>query len=63
MERERQPQQPMRAGGGGPASDHNLEATRSQLEGIHGAADRVLNSIQPVVAEQYLQQSRQRGAQ
>ena len=62
MERERQSQQ-LRSGGGGGLPDHNLEATHSQLAGMLNAADRVLDSIQPVVAEEYLQQSRQRGAE
>ncbi len=64
MERERQNQASQRDGArGGPLPEHNLEVTRNQLQGIHNVADHVLNSIAPVEAEPYLQQSKQRGAQ
>lgn len=51
-------------GGGGPGGDGaDLEQTRAALDDILAEADRVLDNLRPVNAEEYLQQNRQRGGQ
>ena len=45
------------------AKEDHLEETRTKLGGILDAADRTLDAIRPVIAEEYLQQNRQRSAQ
>jgi hypothetical protein len=62
MERERlipQPSPPAVAG----ASEHDLDEARRKLEGLLAAAETVLDATDPLLAEEYLQQSRQRGGQ
>lgn len=62
MEREMNPRQ--RTAGGGPVPEtDDVAQVRDKLEGMMQAADEVLDSIRHVPAEDYLQQSRQRGAQ
>lgn len=62
MERELQRQRP--AGGGGPEpGSEGMEQTRANLEGILAEADRILDGLRPVNAEEYLQQNRQRGGE
>ena len=64
MERQQQVQHHRSPGaGGGSPPDHDLDAIRGHLVGMLNTADRVLDGIQPMEAEAYLQQSRQRGAQ
>jgi len=62
MERQRQIPQPAASAAGGEP-EHDLEAARRKLEGLLAAADQVLDATDPLVAEEYLQQSRQRGGQ
>jgi hypothetical protein len=64
MERELQRQRT--AGGGGSEGDCgrlDLEQTRAALDDILAEADRILDNLRPVNAEEYLQQNRQRGGQ
>jgi hypothetical protein len=64
MERELQRQRTAGGGGGGPgAGDNGIEQTRAALDDILAEADRVLDTLRPVNAEEYLQQHRQRGGQ
>jgi hypothetical protein len=64
MERELQRTRPATAGGGsGGGADEGLELTRAALDEILGEADRILDGLRPVNAEEYLQQNRQRGGQ
>jgi hypothetical protein len=63
MERERQMQRPPRTGGGPDPDAPALDEVRLQAAGILDAADRILDSIRPLNAEDYLQQNRQRGGQ
>jgi hypothetical protein len=64
MERELQRQRQATPGGGGPeGGDGGVEQVRASLEGILAEADRILDGLRPVVAEEYLQQNRQRGGQ
>ena len=64
MERQQQLQRPPVQGGGGPGPDGNgLEEVRLNADAILDAADRILDSIRPLNAEDYLQQNRQRGGQ
>ena len=63
MERQQQIQPPRSPGGGDPGTEHDLDAIRGHLVGMRDTADRVLDGIQPIEAEAYLQQSRQRGAE
>jgi hypothetical protein len=64
MVRERQVQRGAAQGGGGPAPDGSgLDEVRLEAAGILDAADRILDSIRPLNAEDYLQQNRQRGGQ
>lgn len=65
MERERERPAQLRnlpVGGEPPAGD-DLDQIRDKLEGILDGADKVLDGLKPVMAEDFLQQSRQRGAQ
>jgi hypothetical protein len=48
---------------GPPPSAPDLDEVRGKVEGILNAADQILNSVPHGAAEDYLQQSRQRGAQ
>jgi hypothetical protein len=64
MEREIQRQRQVTAGGGGPGgNDNGIEQTRAALDDILAEADRILDTLRPVNAEEYLQQNRQRGGQ
>jgi hypothetical protein len=64
MEREMQRQRTATAGGGGPgAGGDGVEQTRAALDEILAEADRILDGLRPVNAEEYLQQNRQRGGQ
>jgi hypothetical protein len=60
MERERQEQRTAPTGGGGPEGG-GLDARVAQ--DILDAADRILDSIRPVNAQQYLEQNQQRGGE
>jgi hypothetical protein len=63
MERERTIARPA-AGGGGPAPEGDVvEQVRNEADGILSAADRILDSLKPLNAEDYLLQNRQRGGQ
>jgi hypothetical protein len=63
MERELQAHRPPVAAGGGGPDGPDLDRVRADAEGILDAADRILDSIRPLNAEDYLQQNRQRGGQ
>ena len=63
MERQRQVQRPAAPGGGGGPEGSDLDEVRADVDGILDAADRILDSIRPLNAEDYLQQNRQRGGQ
>ncbi len=63
MERQRQVQRPTGPGGGPVPGDEGLEQVRADAAAILDAADRILDSIRPLNAEDYLQQNRQRGGQ
>jgi hypothetical protein len=65
MERELQRQRHVSPGGdgsGGGAGD-GVEDVRTSLDAILAEADRILDGLRPVNAEEYLQQNRQRGGQ
>jgi hypothetical protein len=61
MERELQAQRP--AGAGGPGPEGGSDEAQANVRNILAAADRILDSIRPLNAEDYLQQNRQRGGQ
>src|SRR5262249_34937473 len=63
MERERQIVRPAGGGGGPDGGADLLDQVRADAAGILDAADRILDSIRPLTAEDYLQQTRQRGGQ
>ncbi len=63
MELQRQVQRPAAPGGGSGPENNDLEQVRLDAAGILDAADRILDSIRPLNAEDYLQQNRQRGGQ
>jgi hypothetical protein len=63
MERQRQLERPPAQGGGPGPDDNGLEQVRLNADAILDAADRILDSIRPLNAEDYLQQNRQRGGQ
>jgi hypothetical protein len=64
MERELQRQRTATAGGGGGGGcDNGIERARAALDDILTEADRILDTIRPVNAEEYLQQNRQRGGE
>lgn len=62
---ERQRQATLHAGDSGPGDSNNsdLDDTRPRLAGMLAAVDHALDSTRPIVAEEYLQQNRQQGAQ
>jgi hypothetical protein len=52
------------AGGGDPLTGcAGVEEIRANLDGILAEADRILDNLRPINAEEYLQQNRQRGGQ
>jgi hypothetical protein len=56
---------PTRTGGGGSGlpGGEDLEQVRAGLDDILGEADRILDNLRPINAEEYLQQNRQRGGE
>jgi hypothetical protein len=63
MERELVRPRPATASGGDPGPGDGVEQTRAALDDILAEADRILDGLRPVNAEEYLQQNRQRGGQ
>jgi hypothetical protein len=63
MERELQRQRTAGGGGGPECGGEGLEQVRAALDDILAEADRILDNLRPVNAEEYLQQNRQRGGQ
>jgi hypothetical protein len=63
MERELTLPRPIGSGGGAPACGEGIEQTRAALDDILAEADRILDNLKPVNAEEYLQQNRQRGGE
>jgi hypothetical protein len=63
MERERQSTPRPESNSGDPALHENLDGERARLLDMFDKADQLLDSIRADQAEEYLQQSRQRGAQ
>ena len=45
------------------AAGAEVEQVRPDLDGILAEADRILDGLRPINAEEYLQQNRQRGGQ
>jgi hypothetical protein len=62
MERELQRQR-QAVPGSGPEGGSSVEETRASLDAILAEADRILDELRPVHAEDYLQQNRQRGGE
>jgi hypothetical protein len=62
MEREMRAQRPAGSGGPGPEGG-GTEQGQANARGILAAADRVLDSLRLLNAEDYLQQNRQRGGE
>ena len=52
-----------RGGGAGVAGGEDLEQVRAGLDDILAEADRILDNLRPINAEEYLQQNRQSGGQ
>lgn len=50
-------------GGDGGAGGADLEQVRAGLDALLSETDRILDTLRPVNAEDYLQQNRQRGGQ
>ena len=63
MEREQQRAATAGGGSGGPVGCEGLEQARAALDQILAEADRILDNLRPVNAEEYLQQNRQRGGE
>jgi hypothetical protein len=63
MERERTHTSSQPISGGDSAPEHDLDQVRAKLDRLLAAADAVLDTLPAVAAEEYLQQSRQRGAE
>jgi hypothetical protein len=64
MERELQRQRPAAPGVGGlDGAGEGVDQARASMEAILAEADRVLDGLRPVNAEEYLQQNRQRGGE
>jgi hypothetical protein len=59
-----QRKRPAAAGAEAPqAAGADVPQARSNLDGILAEADRILDGLRPINAEEYLQQNRQRGGQ
>jgi hypothetical protein len=54
---------PTLPGGGGVTACEDLEQVRNGLDDILAEADRILDNLRPINAEEYLQQNRQRGGE
>jgi hypothetical protein len=65
MEHERRIPRPDRPGDGADSAPDpgDLDRIRAEGDGLLDAADRILDSLQPVEAELYLEQGRQRGGE
>jgi hypothetical protein len=63
MERELLRTRPGGGGGGLAVEGGDVEQTRADLDGILAEADRILDTLRPINAEEYLQQNRQRGGE
>jgi hypothetical protein len=64
MERTQTTQRPVTAGNGGPGAGDEGEMLDALLaQEILSAADRILDGIRPVNAQQYLEQNQQRGGE
>jgi hypothetical protein len=62
MERELTAVRPGGAGDPAPCPE-GVEEVRATLGGILAEADRILDGLRPINAEEYLQQNRQRGGE
>ena len=60
---EQQLTRPRPAGGGEPGGGEGIEQLAADLDGILAEADRILDALRPINAEEYLQQNRQRGGE
>lgn len=62
---EQQLTRPRPGGGAGDplAGGDGLDEMRVNLDGILAEADRILDGLRPINAEEYLQQNRQRGGE
>ena len=54
---------PVGGSGDGGGCGTGLDELRTSLDGILAEADRILDGLKPINAEEYLQQNRQRGGQ
>jgi hypothetical protein len=63
MEREVTLTRPAGAGSDPGACGADVEQVRASLDGILAEADRILDGLRPINAEDYLQQNRQRGGE
>ena len=65
MERERQIQERHEpgAGGGSEPEPCELDRVKAEGDGLLDAADKILDSLRPVEAEAYLEQSHQQGGE
>ena len=63
MERELERQRSASPGGGPDGAGNSVEQVRASMEAILAEADRVLDGLRPINAEEYLQQNRQRGGE
>lgn len=62
---EQQLMRPRPVGGSGDplGGGEGVEQVRANLDGILAEADRILDGLRPINAEEYLQQNRQRGGE
>lgn len=63
MEQQLTRPRPVGGGGGVPEGGDGIEQVRANLDGILAEADRILDGLRPINAEEYLQQNRQRGGE
>jgi hypothetical protein len=62
-QRERTLPRPAGAGGDPLTGGDGLDVLGANLDGILAEADRILDNLRPINAEEYLQQNRQRGGE
>jgi len=63
MEQQLTRPRPLGGGAGPEGCGDGIEQVRAGLDGILAEADRILDGLRPVNAEEYLQQNRQRGGE
>lgn len=63
MDERQRPLETLAGGTATLAAAEGLDDLRANLDGILAEADKILDNLRPINAEEYLQQNRQRGGE